>query len=64
MFRPIRSKIKTSMDNDHEQMPMINKKRTTNLRRTSSVYDNDQTKKKDGQRRPRIQQRSDTVAII
>jgi hypothetical protein len=52
------------MDNEHEQMPMINEKRTTNLRRTSSVYDNDQKTKKEGQRRPRIQQRSDTVAII
>ncbi len=64
MFRPIRSKIRTSTENEHEQMPMVNRKRTTNLRRTSSVYDNDQTTKKEGQRRPRIQRRSDTVAII
>jgi hypothetical protein len=64
MFRPIRERIKTPIDNEHEQIPMVNEKQTTNLRRTSSVYDNNPTTKTEGRRQRRIQQRSDTVAII
>jgi len=65
MFRPIRERIKTPIDNEHEQIPMVNEKQTTtNLRRTSSVYDNNPTTKNEGRRQRRIQQRSDTVALV
>ncbi|CAF2549178.1 unnamed protein product [Rotaria sp. Silwood2] len=67
LFRPNRQKVKTSIDNDHEQMPMINVKRTTQLRRTSSDRDNHIRKKdeKTNERRKhyRLQRRSDTVAF-
>jgi len=65
MFRPIRGRIKTSIDDQHEQMSMVSEKRTTNLRRTSSVYDDDHpTENKERRRPPRIQRRFDTVAIV
>ncbi len=56
--------MKTPINIEDEQMPMVSKKRTTNLRRTSSVCENDHTITYQGQRRNRIPQRSDTVAIV
>ena len=68
MFWPLREKMKPSTDREHEQMPMVSEKRKTNLRRTSSVHDDEQTITKTTssgrRRRHRIQRRSDTVAIV
>ncbi len=47
MFRPFRERMKTSVDSEHEQVPMVKEKRRRNLQRTISIYDNNnQTQKK------------------
>ncbi len=62
MFQSNRSKIKNI---EPEQMPMVNEKQRIHLRRTSSVCNDDQQIKTTQRcRRKRIQQRSDTVAIL
>ncbi|CAF1341783.1 unnamed protein product [Rotaria sp. Silwood1] len=67
IFRPNRQKVKTPIDNEHEQMLMVNTKRTTQLRRTSSVCNDHVITKDDktNQRRKhyRLQRRSDTIAL-
>ena len=64
MFQPSRTKIKAPNRTEPEQMPMMNEKPLINLRRTSSVYtDDEQTRRTPQCRRNRIQRRSDTVAI-
>lgn len=68
MFRPNRERrIKTS--SVPERIPMVNKNRTKNLRRTTSIYDSSNPPQKnensnERRRRHRVQQRSDTVDIV
>ena len=67
MFRPMRGRMKASLDVEHEQIPMVHDKPKAKLRRTSSVHENNQERKSDKsserRRRFRVERRSDTVAL-
>ncbi|UJR10057.1 hypothetical protein I4U23_014279 [Adineta vaga] len=68
MFRSSRDRNKTSSEIEHEQMPMMNEKRTKKLQQATSVSNDNEISKQESmserQRRHRIHRRSDTVAIV